>query len=228
MSNEIGLSTTKASNNTLLKANADKILNLNSDSAIGLGMKDLLDAQVNLNKASKTSILKKIKEGDYENFDAVVQALTAPNITQSEVIKIMKFFDNKPELKQKMKNVVLEDILSKVDDKVFKSSKNAGALKEVLSKYKRGTLKQILGKDTEAALQTFGDELVILGDVGTEGSIAAGTVWANIFKHPINTLTTIGRAKVIAGLYLHHKLLKQYWPLEGLRVTTLKRKRKQY
>ena len=34
-------------------------------------MKDLLDAQVNLNKASKTSILKKIKEGDYENFDAV-------------------------------------------------------------------------------------------------------------------------------------------------------------
>ena len=199
LSNEIGLSTTKASNNTLLKANADKILNLNSDSAIGLGMKDLLDAQVNLNKASKTSILKKIKEGDYENFDAVVQALTAPNITQSEVIKIMKFFDNKPELKQKMKNVVLEDILSKVDDKVFKSSKNAGALKEVLSKYKRGTLKQILGKDTEAALQTFGDELVILGDVGTEGSIAAGTVWANIFKHPINTLTTIGRAKVIAG-----------------------------
>ena len=79
------------------------------------------------------------------------------------------------------------------------NSKNAGSLKEVLNKYKSGTLKEILGKDTEASLQEFANTLVDLGDVGKEGSIAAGSVWANFFKHPINTLTTLGRAKVIAG-----------------------------
>ena len=82
----------------------------------------------------------------------------------------MKFFDDNPEFKQNMKNVVLQDILSVVDDQVFSSSKVQELLKDVLSKYKRGTLKQILGKDTEAALQGFADDLVDLGDVGKEGA----------------------------------------------------------
>ena len=111
----------------------------------------------------------------------------------------MKFFDDNPEFKQNMKNVVLQDILSVVDDQVFSSSAKAGSLKQVLSKYKRGTLKQILGKDTEAALQGFADDLVDLGDVSKEGAIAAGSIWANFFKHPINTLATVGRAKVLAN-----------------------------
>ena len=101
--------------------------------------------------------------------------------------------------RQNMKNVVLQDILSVVDDQVFSSSAKAGSLKQVLSKYKRGTLKQILGKDTEAALQGFADDLVDLGDVSKEGAIAAGSIWANFFKHPINTLATVGRAKVVAN-----------------------------
>ena len=173
-------------------------------------MKDLPYAQVNLNKANNQSIIKKLKNNDYETYDAIAQALTQPNLTQSEVIKIMKYFDDSPELLENMRNVVLQDILSVVDDQVFSSSAKAKSLKQVLSKYKRGTLKQILGKDTEAALQGFGDDLVDLGDVATEGSIAAGSIWANLFKHPINTLATIGRAKVLLMLCRHQKLRKHF------------------
>ena len=196
LADEISITSAKK---TINKNEVDKILDLNGSSPIALGMKDLLDAQVNLNNANKRTILKKLNEGEYETFDAIAQVLTQPNISQNEVMKIMKFFDDNPEFKQNMKNVVLQDILSVVDDQVFSSSKSAGALKDVLSKYKRGTLKQILGKDTEAALQGFADDLVDLGDVGKEGAIAAGSVWANFFKHPINTLSTVGRAKVVAG-----------------------------
>ena len=155
------------------------MLDLNGSSPIALGMKDLLDAQVNLNNANRRTILKKLNNNEYETYDAIAQALTQPNISQNEVIKIMKFFDDNPEFKQNMKNVVLQDILSVVDDQVFSSSAKAGSLKQVLSKYKRGTLKQILGKDTEAALQGFADDLVDLGDVSKEGAIAAGSIWAN-------------------------------------------------
>ena len=196
LADEISITSAKK---TINKNEVDKILDLNGSSPIALGMKDLLDAQVNLNNANKRTILKKLNEGEYETFDAIAQALTQPNISQNEVIKIMKFFDDNPEFKQNMKNVVLQDILSVVDDQVFSSSGKAGSLKQVLSKYKRGTLKQILGKDTEAALQGFADDLVDLGDVGKEGAIAAGSIWANFFRHPINTLSTVGRAKVLAN-----------------------------
>tara|TARA_Y100001937_G_scaffold103547_1_gene142800 strand:+ start:1025 stop:4090 length:3066 start_codon:yes stop_codon:yes gene_type:complete len=196
LSDEIFLSSAKSS---IKKDQVDRLLNLNGSSPIALGMKDLLDAQVNLNKANTQSIIKKLKNNDYETFDAVAQALTQPNLTQSEVIKIMKFFDDSPELLENMRNVVLQDILSVVDDKVFSSSGSASSLKQVLSKYKRGTLKQILGKDTEAALQGFADDLVDLGDVSKEGAIAAGSIWANFLRHPINTLVTVTRAKVFAN-----------------------------
>ena len=196
LADEISITSAKK---TINKNEVDKVLDLNGSSPIALGMKDLLDAQINLNNANKRTILKKLNEGEYETFDAIAQALTQPNISQNEVIKIMKFFDDNPEFKQNMKNVVLQDILSVVDDQVFSSSGKAGSLKQVLSKYKRGTLKQILGKDTETALQGFADDLVDLGDVSKEGSIAAGSIWANFFKHPINTLATVGRAKVIAN-----------------------------
>jgi len=196
LANEISITSAKEN---ITKNEVDKILDLNGTSPIALGMKDLLDAQVNLNNANKRTILKKLKDNEYETFDAIAQALTQPNLSQNEVIKIMRFFDDNPEFKQNMKNVVLQDILSVVDDQVFSNSKKAGALKEVLKKYKRGTLKQILGEDTEAAIQGFADDLVDLGDVGKEGAIAAGSVWANFFKHPINTLTTVGRAKIISN-----------------------------
>ena len=70
LSDEIFLSSAKAQ----LKDQVDRLLDLNGSSPIALGMKDLLDAQVNLNKANNQSIIKKLKNNDYETYDAIAQA----------------------------------------------------------------------------------------------------------------------------------------------------------
>jgi hypothetical protein len=162
------------------------------------GMQDMLSAQTKLNDALKISVIKDIQSGQFQNYDSAVRALTNPKLTQDEVIKIMKFFDNNPQLKQNMKDVVLQDILSVVDDQVFASPQAAKSLKDAVSKYKPGALKAILGEDTATALNGFADDLVDLGDVGKEGAIAAGSIWANFLKHPINTLGAVTRFKLLA------------------------------
>ena len=162
------------------------------------GMQDMLSAQTKLNDALKISVIKDIQSGKFENYDSAVRALTNPKLTQDEVVKIMKFFDNNPQLKQNMKDVVLQDILSVVDDQVFASPQAAKSLKDAVSKYKPGALKAILGEDTATALNGFADDLVDLGDVGKEGAIAAGSIWANFLKHPINTLGAVTRFKLLA------------------------------
>jgi hypothetical protein len=112
----------------------------------------------------------------------------------------MRFFDGNPQMKENMKSVVLQDILAVVDDQVFSSPQAARSLKDTLSGYKRGTLRQILGEDSSDALYGFADDLVDLGDVGKEGTIAAGSLWANMFKHPINTLSSVGKIKLFANV----------------------------
>ena len=168
------------------------------ETSVVANMRNLLAAQNDLTDALKTSVIKDIQSGKFENYDSAVRALTNPKLTQDEVIKIMKFFDNQPQLAQNMKDVVLQDILSVVDDQVFANPKAAGSLKETLSRYKPGALKQILGDDTYKALSGFGDDLVDLGDVGKEGSIAAGSIWANFLKHPISTFGAVARFKLLA------------------------------
>ncbi|MEL0015718.1 MAG: hypothetical protein VW715_10930 [Rhodospirillales bacterium] len=169
-----------------------------SETSIVRSMQDMLAAQNQLNDALKTSVIKDIQSGKFENYDSVVRALTNPKLTQDEVLKIMKFFDNNPQLKQNMKDVVLQDILSVVDDQIFANPKSAGSLKEAVSKYKPGSLKAILGDDTANALSGFADDLIDLGDVGKEGAIAASSIWANFLKHPINTLGAVTRFKFLA------------------------------
>jgi len=83
LANEISITSAKEN---ITKNEVDKILDLNGTSPIALGMKDLLDAQVNLNNANKRTILKKLKDNEYETFDAIAQALTQPNLSQNEVI----------------------------------------------------------------------------------------------------------------------------------------------
>ena len=170
------------------------------DSSIVQAMQNMLAKQNELDGALKTSVIKDINAGKYENYDSVVKALTSPKLTQDEVIKIMRFFDNNPQMEESMKSIVLQDILSVVDDQVFASPQAARSLKDTLSGYKRGTLRQILGDDTSDALYGFADDLVDLGDVGKEGSIAAGSLWANMFKHPINTLGSVGKIKLFANV----------------------------
>lgn len=191
----IGRSSAK---DTISADDVSRILRTEGGENIANKMQQLLDIQTNMNNALKTSVIKDIQAGKFENYDSVVRALTNPKLTPDEVRKIMRFFENRPELRQDMKDVVMMDIFSSVDENIFKSPKSASSLKEELGKYKKGTLEEILGKETSDAINAFADDLVILGDVGKEGSIAAGSVWANMFKHPINTVLAVSRFRFLA------------------------------
>jgi hypothetical protein len=143
-------------------------------------------------------------------FDEAVKEITKPNLKESEARRIMRFFDNNPQMQENMKNVVLQDILASVDDELFKSTKNAEMLRETLKTYNDGALKRILGDETYTGLKGFGDDLAALGDVSKEGSIAAGSLWALAFKHPMQALGRIGKIKVFANALSSPTAMKKY------------------
>jgi len=182
------------------------------------GSQNLVNSLENVVKANKeqtealtTSVIKDLNNPNKSaSYDDVVRSLTKPTLTESETRQIMKFFENNPQMKQNMKNVVIEDILSSVDSKVFESAANAKSLKQTLSKYKPGSLKQILGEDTFKAMDNFADDLVTVGDVSKEGSIAAGGMWAQIFSHPVNVLGRLSKFKVFAGIFSRPETVKTY------------------
>lgn len=143
-------------------------------------------------------------------FDEAVKEITKPNLKESEARRIMRFFDNNPQMQENMKNVVLQDILGSVDDELFKTTKNAEMLRETLKTYNAGALKRILGDETYTGLKGFGDDLAALGDVSKEGSIAAGSLWALAFKHPMQALGRIGKIKLFANALSSPTAMKKY------------------
>jgi hypothetical protein len=143
-------------------------------------------------------------------FDEAVKEITKPNLKESEARRIMRFFDNNPQMQENMKNVVLQDILASVDDELFKTTKNAEMLRETLKTYNAGALKRILGDETYTGLKGFGDDLAALGDVSKEGSIAAGSLWALAFKHPMQALGRIGKIKLFANALSSPTAMKKY------------------
>ena len=60
-----------------------------------------------------------------------------------------------------------------------------------------------------------------------EGAIAAGSVWANFFKHPINTLSTVGRAKVVANAISTPQAAKAFLSARRAAGMILERRHKQ-
>ena len=183
------------------------------DKGIVESMEAVVQAQKQIDIAGSTSVVKNLdpsKVSKYSSYDDVVAALTKPNLTESETIQIMKFFDGNDQLIQSMKNVVLQDIMKVVDDTVLESAENANSLRKTLNQYKPKSLSRILGADTYKALDSFADDLIMLGDAGKEGSIAAGGIWSQMFSHPLNVLGKIGKFKVMASMFSKPKNVKKY------------------
>ena len=183
------------------------------DKNIVEAMEDVLQAQKQIDIAGSTSVIKNLdpsKVSKYSSYDDVVAALTKPSLTESETIQIMKFFDGNDQLIQSMRNVVLQDIMKVVDDTVLESAQNAGSLRKTLDGYKPRSLSRILGDDTYKALDSFADDLVMLGDAGKEGAIAAGSIWSQMFSHPLNVIGRIGKFKVMATMFSKPQNVKKY------------------
>jgi len=195
------------------KISADDIMRA-SEAGASQGVADSLSNVLSLVKQEsdflKTSVLKDLKEGRSVAQDDVVKLLTNRSLTPSDAQRIMKFFDNNPQLKENMKNVVLMDIMDSVDGKVFESAANANKLQKTIDGYKQGTLKVVLGDDTYKALNQMAEELTALGDTTKEGAIAAGSLWAQLFKHPVGALSRIGQMKLAAKALSSPVVAKSY------------------
>lgn len=176
---------------------------------IASALQDVLDAQIDLKQAREVNFLKRLNEGQISIEDAVAH-IASPSRTDSDVMRVMEFFSGQPDIQNKIKQLFLTEILSSVDENIFKSQKNADSLLETIQAYKPNVLNRVLGKETTEALISFGKDLSMLGDVGKEGSIAAASIWANFFKHPINALASIGKFKLIARMFNNPELMNKY------------------
>ena len=113
------------------------------------GSQNLVNSLENVVKANKeqaealtTSVIKDLNNPNKSaSYDDVVRSLTKPTLTESETRQIMKFFENNPQMKQNMKNVVIEDILSSVDSKVFDKRCKRKITKTNIVKIQTGFLK---------------------------------------------------------------------------------------
>jgi len=191
-----------------------KVRAAGGDQNIVKAMEDVLETQNKINIAKKTSVIKDMDPSNplqkIGTYDEVVSALTSKKLTESETIQIMKFFDNDEQMLGNMRNVVLQDLMSEVGDKVFESAQKAGSLRKTLDTYNAGSLKRILGADTYKAINSFADDLVMLGDFGKEGAISAGSTWAQMFSHPLNMLGRISKFKAMASMFSNPKNVKKY------------------
>jgi hypothetical protein len=205
LSSQIGKSKVKGLDSQTI----NRVSRAGGDENITQSLRNILDAQVNLDKSMSVDTLKNVSDGTLSVDDAL-RAITSPARTDSEVMRIMEFFSDQPQVVVKMRDVVTKDILDSVDQDIFKSPKSASALADVLESYKPGALKRLLGRDQHEALSGFANDLKSLGDVGKEGSIAAGTIWAKIFSHPLNAMLTLGKYRSLSTVLSNPEVVKRY------------------
>ena len=201
--------------NTLNANDVQRVFDAGGSSDLIISLENVVKANKEQAEALKTSVIKDLNNPNKSaSYDDVVKALTKPNLTESETRQIMKFFDYNPQMKQNMKNVVLQDVLSVVDEDVFTSAAKARSLQETLSEYKPGSLKQILdeeGQQTFKALKDFGDDLAVIGkDAAKEGSIAAQGMFSRIFSHPLNVLGRLAKFRAIVSIFNKPESVKAY------------------
>ena len=147
---------------------------------------------------------------DFYTISYGIRNVTNINSALKEAQRVLKFFDQNPQIKENMRGAVIMDILDNVDGKIFNSTASASQLETVLDGYKQGTLKTVLGKDTYQALREMAEELKFLGDTTKEGSIAAGSIWAQLFKHPVATLTRLGQMRAMTKAISSRTTAKAY------------------
>ena len=80
------------------------------------------------------------------------------------------------------------------------------------SRNENDSLKRILGDDTYKALDSFANDLIMLGDAGKEGSIAAGGMWSRMFSHPLNVLGRVSKFKAMAAMFSNPQNIKKAKP----------------
>ena len=169
-------------------------------------LKELAEAKEAFAQTKSISLVNRMNQGLLDPAEAVQIVATPGRVSLAEAKKIKKFFEKDPEALQNLKQFVVEDILSAVDQNVFSSSQTAQALLKHINRFDPKVMKETLGENEFTALKEFGKDLELLSDVSREGTIAA----AGITSNPIKRFKEIVQAKIFNMIGSNPEIARKY------------------
>jgi len=179
-------------------ATLQRIVAQNPDAGIVQTLRSVRDAQVGLEEASQSSILRRLNSGNLDPEEAAA-AITNRNMTRAQMNRILKFFDDSPEAQNTIRRTIVNDILGSVDEDIFINEKAAYSLRNALDSYKPEMLNKVLGEQAVKDIKQLADDLVFLRDTGARGagSLAADAIRTGQFTNPMKNIPKAGRFRVL-------------------------------
>ena len=191
------------------KDNVDNIIRLNADASIVDSMTNLAKVSDEFAQAQKIKAMDKLAKGDLQPDEAVSELINYKT-NLSDWQKIRDVFRDNPQELLDVRKAMIEKILGAVNDDVFTSPAAAATLKKEISSYKKGVLEKVLSKPVYDNINKFADEMMYLGDVGKEGSIAQGAITAELSQNPVNAIKRNIRMQGMARVFSNPALIKYY------------------
>ena len=187
-----------------------RIIQQNPGDDIVLSLTKVRDAQVGLNEALSSKVLKDLSEGKVDPEEAAA-AILNPSMTRGQMKRVLSFFEGDDAAKKVIKDAVIRDILGSVDENIFINENAAYSLMNTLKSYKPETLKLVLGDDTVKGLKQLSDDLVFLKDTGSKGagSLAADAIRTGMVTAPMQNLPKVGRFKVLDRLLNNPDIMRK-------------------
>lgn len=201
-------------------ATLQRIVAQNPDAGIVQTLRSVRDAQVGLEEAAQSSILKRLNEGALDPEEAAA-AITNKNMTRAQMNRILKFFDDSPEAQETIRRTIVNDILGSVDQDIFINEKAAYSLREALDAYKPEMLNKVLGEQTVKDIKQLADDLVFLRDTGKRGagSLAADAIRTGQFTNPMANLPKAGRFRVLNYMMNNPTVMRRALEIKAGRTT---------
>lgn len=201
-------------------ATLQRIVAQNPDAGIVQTLRSVRDAQVGLEEASQSSILRRLNSGNLDPEEAAA-AITNRNMTRAQMNRILKFFDDSPEAQDTIRRTIVNDILGSVDEDIFINEKAAYSLRNALDSYKPEMLNKVLGEQAVKDIKQLADDLVFLRDTGSRGagSLAADAIRTGQFTNPMKNIPKAGRFRVLNYMMNNPTVMRRALEVKAGRTT---------
>ena len=201
-------------------ATLQRIISQNPNANIVQTLRNVRDAQVGLEEAAQSSVLKRLNSGALDPEEAAA-AITNRNMTRAQMNRILKFFDNSPEAQETIRRTIINDILGSVDADIFVNEKAAYSLRNALESYRPEMLNKVLGEQTVKDIKQLADDIVFLRDTGKKGagSLAADAIRTGQFTNPMANIPKAGRFRVLNYMMNNPTVMRRALEVKAGRTT---------
>ncbi len=197
-----------------------RIVAQNPDAGIVQTLRSVRDAQIGLEEAAQSSILKQLKSGTLDPEEAAA-AITDTKMTRAQMNRILEFFDDSPEAKETIKRTIINNILGSVDPDIFINENAAYSLRNAIEAYKPEMLNKVLGEQAVKDIRQLADDLVFLRDTGQKGagSLAADAIRTGQFTNPVKNIPKAGRFRVLDYMLNNPTVMRRALEVRAGRTT---------